>query len=155
MTARRTARVLSSFFVRSALLLLLALSVQAQEARAFRARLSPTPLDVSMQSRIAGSGSVTATLDKTTLTITGTFEGLRSPASVARLHRGYRGIRGPAFADLKVTSATNGTLSGSIELTPSQVSDLRKSLFYIQLHSEKAPEGNLWGWLLPAREPKK
>jgi hypothetical protein len=20
--------------------------------------------------------------------------------------------------------------------------------FYIQLHSEKAPEGNLWGWLL-------
>jgi hypothetical protein len=113
------------------------------------------PLDVSMQSRIAGGGAVIATLEGTTLTISGTFQGLRSPATVARVHRGYRGVKGPSFAELKVTSGTSGTVSGAIELTPAQLSDLRKSLFYVQLHSEKAPEGNLWGWLLPVEEKTK
>jgi hypothetical protein len=134
--------------------LFFALSAEAQ-TRAFRARLSPMPLDLRMQSTIAGSGSVIATLAGTTLTITGTFKGLRSPATVARVHRAYRGVKGPSFADLKVTSATSGTVSGSLELTPAQVSDLGKSLFYVQLHSEKASDGNLWGWLLPVEEKTK
>jgi hypothetical protein len=64
-------------------------------------------------------------------------------------------VRGPAFAELKVTSGTSGTISGSVPLTASQVSELGKSLFYLQLHSEKAPEGNLWGWLLPAEGIRK
>jgi hypothetical protein len=121
-----------------------------QNAKTYKARLSPVPIDVAMQSAIAGKGSVTATLSGNTLTITGTFEGLRSPATVARLHRGYRGVRGPSFADLKVSNATSGTIDGTVELTASQVGELSKSLFYVQLHSEKAPDGNLWGWLLPA-----
>ena len=58
-------------------------------------------------------------------------------------------MRGPAFADLKVSGGTSGTIEGSVELTKDQVGELGKSLFYVQLHSEKAPEGNLWGWLLP------
>ena len=41
-----------------------------------------------------------------------------------------------------------GTLTGSIQLTPVQIDDLRRGRLYIQIHSEKAPEGNLWGWLL-------
>lgn len=118
--------------------------------RVFKARLSPVPIDLAMQATIAGNGSVTASLEGNKLVITGTFQGLKSPATVARLHRAYRGIRGPAFADLKITHATSGTISGSIDLTASQTGDLAKSLFYVQLHSEKAPDGNLWGWLLPA-----
>jgi hypothetical protein len=121
----------------------------AQTKASFRARLSPVPIDLAMQATIAGRGSVSARLDGSRLIMTGTFEGLLSPATVARLHRGYRGVRGPAFADLEVTSGRSGTISGSIELTPSQINDLAKSLFYVQLHSERAPEGNLWGWLLP------
>ena len=50
----------------------------------YRARLSPVPLDIAMQSTIAGSGSATATLKGTTLTISGTFAGLKTPATVAR-----------------------------------------------------------------------
>jgi hypothetical protein len=50
---------------------------------------------------------------------------------------------------LTVSKGTNGTISGSLELTPRQVEALEKSSLYIQLHSEKAPDGNLWGWLLP------
>ena len=29
------------------------------------------------------------------------------------------------------------------------VADLEKGRLYVQLHSEKAPDGNLWGWLTP------
>ena len=36
-----------------------------------------------------------------------------------------------------------------MELSPVQIADLEKGRLYIQLHSEKAPDGNLWGWLLP------
>jgi hypothetical protein len=97
---------------------------------------------------VTGVGSVTATLSGTKLSLTGTFEGLASPATFAKLHRGPKGIRGPAVFDLKVTAAVSGTISGSIDLTPSQVDDLGRERFYVQLHSEKAPDGNLWGWLL-------
>jgi CHRD domain len=133
----------------ASVLLLASVSALAQGAKTYKARLSLVPIDVAMQSTIAGKGAVTATLNGNTLTITGTFEGLRSPATVARLHRGYRGVRGPSFADLKVTNGTSGTISGTVELTSSQAGELAKSLFYVQLHSEKAPDGNLWGWLLP------
>jgi len=134
---------------------ILSATVLAQSPKAFKARLSTVPIDVAMQAEIAGRGTVTATLEGNTLSISGTFEGLKSPATVARVHRAYRGVRGPAFADLKVSSATSGTISGSIPLTASQVSELGKSLFYVQLHSEKAPDGNLWGWLLPAEGTRK
>lgn len=126
----------------------------AQTARTFKARLSVVPIDVAMQQTIAGGGSVTATLEGSKLTINGTFKDLKSPATVARLHRGYRGVRGPSFADLTVTHDTSGAITGSVELTPSQVTELTKSSIYLQLHSEKAPDGNLWGWLLPAEGRK-
>lgn len=119
------------------------------QTRQYRARLSPVPLDVAMQSTIAGSGSVTATLSGTTLTLTGTFTGLKTSSTVVRVHRGPRtAMRGPAIGDLKATPGTSGTITGTLELTREQVDDLANGRLYIQLHSEKAPEGNLWGWLL-------
>jgi hypothetical protein len=116
----------------------------------FKARLSPVPIDVTMMSTIAGSGSITATLAGKQLTITGTFEGLRSPATTAQFHRGPKGIRGPAILDLDLTvsKAVKGTLNGSVELTPEQIADLRSGRMYLQIQSERAPDGNLWGWLL-------
>ena len=133
---------------------LVACVAQAQTARTFKARLSTVPVDVAMLQTIGGNGTVTAALENNKLTINGTFKDLKSPATVARLHRGYRGVRGPAFADLTVTHDTSGTISGTVELTPSQVSELGKSLIYVQLHSDKAPDGNLWGWLMPAEGKK-
>ena len=58
-------------------LLVLAGAVGAQ-ARQYRARLSPVPLDVAMQATIAGSGSVTATLAGSTLTLSGTYKDLKT-----------------------------------------------------------------------------
>jgi len=120
----------------------------SQSAETFRTRLSVVPINVEMQATVAGSGSVTATLVGRRLTVMGTFEGLKSPATVARIHLATRGIRGPAILDLTVTKATSGSISGSLDLTPAQVEELRNSRLYVQLYSERAPDGNLWGWLL-------
>jgi CHRD domain-containing protein len=122
----------------------------APAGETFKARLSPVPIDVTMMSTIAGSGSLTATLAGKQLTITGMFEGLRSPATTAQFHRGPKGIRGPAILELGLTvsKSVRGTLSGSVELTPEQIADLRSGRLYVQIQSERAPDGNLWGWLL-------
>jgi hypothetical protein len=119
-------------------------------AAQFRARLSMVPIDLAMQSNIAGRGRVSATLAGSTLTVTGDFADLKTPATVARVHVGTKGIRGPAIFELTVSKATSGTIAGTFELTPQQVQDVKNSRMYVQLHSEKAPDGNLWGWLLPA-----
>jgi hypothetical protein len=115
-----------------------------------RARLSVVPIDLAMQSTIAGSGAATATLSDSQLTISGSFKDLKTPATVARVHAGGgKGIRGPAIFDLEITQGTSGTMQGTFELSSAQVQELMKGHWYIQLHSQKAPEGNLWGWLLP------
>jgi hypothetical protein len=127
----------------------LARPVVAQNQERYKARLATVPMDGGMREAVAGSGSATAVLAGTRLTITGTFEGLRSPATVARLHNGpTKGVRGAPLADITVSKGMTGTLTGSIELTPEQVQSLQKGRLYIQISSEKAPDGNLWGWLL-------
>ena len=39
-----------------------------------------------------------------------------------------------------------------IKLDPSQLAALRSRRLYIQIDSERAPAGHLWGWLLEAHE---
>ena len=133
-------------------LFLIAAGLTAQQPKTYRARLSPVPIDIAMQANVAGTGSMTASLTGNKLTLNGTFEGLRGPATIAQLHKSpTRGMRGPVVAELTVargSEPTGGTITGTLDLTPLQVTDLEKGRFYIQLHSEKAPDGNLWGWLL-------
>jgi hypothetical protein len=124
----------------------------AQQSKTFKTRLAPVPIDVSMQATIAGSGSVSAVLTGTKLAVTGTFDGLRSPATIAQIRKSpVRGVRGPNILELTVTrtDAASGTIAGAFDLTAIQIADLEKGRLYVQLHSEKAPEGNLWGWLMP------
>jgi CHRD domain len=120
----------------------------AQSGETFKARLSPVPINVSMLSTVAGTGSLTATLNGKKLTIQGTFEGLRSPATTVQIHRSPKGIPGPSILDLMVTKAEKGTVSGTVDLSPDQIEDLRNGRLYVQIQSQGAPDGNLWGWLL-------
>ena len=127
-------------------IVLIGLAVQAEEK--FSARLSLVPIDATMRANVTGKGSVAAVLKGRTLSITGAFEGLQGSATVARIHQAVApGVRGSAFHDLTVSKATSGTITGAFDLTPEQLADLRKGKLYVQVHSEKAPEGNLWGWL--------
>jgi hypothetical protein len=132
--------------------LLPALGLRAQRAERFRARLAPTPRDTAMRAAIAGSGAVEATLEGRVLTVSGTFEGLKSPAVRARIHSGRAtAVRGPAVQSLDLTrgpAGTSGTIAGVAELDDDSLTALAAGRLYIQVDSESAPEGNLWGWLL-------
>lgn len=144
------ARLRPPIAIASLLVLTTAAAGIAQTAKTYKARLSTVPMDLTMTATVAGSGTATAALNGRTLTVSGTFEGLRSPATIAQVHKGpVAGVRGPVIFDLKVSPATNGSISGTLELTAAQVADLEKHRLYIQVHSEKAPDGNLWGWLMP------
>ena len=128
-------------------------SLGAQSGKTYRGRLAPVPMTTAMASTVAGVGTVSAVLNGNKVAVTGSFEGLKSPATIAQIHKAPRGIRGPVVEklDLRVTNnpnGTSGTISGTLDLTPQQVTDLEKGWLYVQLHSEKAPEGNLWAWLL-------
>ncbi len=136
----------------TAFVLVAIVSAQGQSTRNYKARLSPVPVDIAMMANITGSGSATAVLADNKLTITGTFDGLKSPATIAQVHKGpVTGVRGPVVFDLVVTGTTSGTIKGTLTLTPVQIADLDKRRLYIQIHSEKAPEGNLWGWLFETK----
>ncbi len=129
----------------------LAPAAQAQPvgSAGYRARLTPVPVETSTASSITGSGLVTATLTGSKLSVSGTFAGMKSAATLAQVHFGPKGIRGPVEFSLTVENVPAGTISGYVTLTRVQVDSLRKGWLYIQIHAEKAPEGNLWGWLLP------
>jgi hypothetical protein len=125
----------------------------AQGTEKFTARLGWVPTaGAADRVNVTGKGSATGTLSGRKLTISGSFEGLAAPATIARLHQGVaKGARGAAITELTVSKAASGTLSGAVDLTLAQVDALRQGKLYIQLHSEKgsAPDGsNLWGWFL-------
>ena len=124
-------------------------AASAQKPETYKGRLSPMPVDATNQAATTGVGSVTAVLTNTKLSVSGTFSGLQGPATIAQIHVGARGIAGPAALDLTVTKATSGTVQGELTLTAAQVDHLKRGRLYVQIHSEKAPEGNLRGWLLP------
>src|SRR5262245_45406965 len=130
-------------------LFMLSASGASQSPERYRVRLTTVPMDGGMRNTVAGNGSASATLAGAKLSITGTFDGLKSPATSAQLHSGVaKGVRGNTVADLEITKSTKGSISGSVDLTPDQLKGLRDGRLYIEVASEKAPEGNLWGWIL-------
>jgi hypothetical protein len=132
-----------------ALAIACALPLTAQAPETYKVRLSPVPIEAKTRAEIAGIGSATATLAGAKLSITGSFEGLRSPAVAGKIHQGpVTGVRGPAIVDLTIAHGTSGMVSAALDLTPQQIELLKKGRLYIQIDSEKAPDGNLWGWLL-------
>jgi len=128
---------------------LLAVLAAAQAQEKFKGRLYPVPLDASLRAEVTGHGSISAVVEGHELSITGTFEGLKTPATVAMLHTSpVTGVRGPSILNLTVSKAISGNVTGTLQLNDELIGMLRKGQLYIQIHSEKAPDGNLWGWIL-------
>lgn len=118
-------------------------------AAGYAAELDPAPFDATNRADVIGSiGDVTATREGDKLTITGSFSHLTSNATAASLRMGLaKGVPGDAIATLTVTHAHAGQISGSVTLTPAQAAALAKQALYVRIDSEKAPDGNLQGWL--------
>jgi hypothetical protein len=92
-------------------------------------------------------GTIYAVLDfRGKIGINGTFEGLASPAVAAYLHKGVDGRRGPRVMEMTVSKRTSGIVKGDITLTPDDIADLQKGLYYIEIATEK--DGEVRGWLL-------
>ena len=113
----------------------------------FRARLSPLPVSGRTVRTITGLGQVRATLDGNRLTVTGTYQGMSSPATAAHLHFGTPGRPGPLAQPLEVTTSLEGEVTGTAELTDQQVDALQAQSLYVQIHSEDNPAGELRGWI--------
>ena len=119
-------------------------------AEKYQVHLSAMPFNDATQPFMTGAkGSVSATLDGNTLSISGSFTGLSGPATKAHLSlsRGP-GIPGTPIVDLTLAGGVAGKVTGQVKLDPSQLVALRGRRLYIQIDSEKAPSGHLWGWLL-------
>jgi hypothetical protein len=121
----------------------------AAAAETYQVYLTAMPFNDATQPIMQGKGAATATLEGNTLSISGSFAGLTGTATKARLSisRGP-GIPGTPLVDLTLTGDVAGKVTGQIKLDPSQLAALRGRRLYIQIDSEKAPSGHLWGWLL-------
>ena len=133
----------------AALLLATPLSIGAAFAASYEAELDPTPFDATNRADVIGSiGNATATLDGSTLTVHGTFSNLKSPATIGSFRIGLaKGVPGDAIGSLTVEHARQGSFSGTIRLNSSQLAALKKEALYVRIDSEKAPDGNVQGWL--------
>lgn len=118
-------------------------------AAGFTASFDPAAMTMQTRGDVVGTGSVTADLQGNTLTIQGSFSGLASAATKAQLRSGsMMGVPGDAFADLTVTPADAGNLSGTVTLNRTQQKALLAGAIYVQIDSVKAPDGTLRAWLL-------
>ena len=125
--------------------LLLSANIQAQEV--YRARLSPMPTTPQTVTTILGEGEVILTLNGNSLTVEGNFSGMSSAATGAHIHNGPPAQPGPVIHTLEVSQSAEGELSGTLSLSDEQVAALGNNEFYIQIHSESNPPGELRGWV--------
>ena len=125
-------------------------SLGAQATERYGERLSRMPVDYRTTATITGEGLVTGELRGNALTLRARFSGLSSPATAAHLHHAPRGRRGGvAFAlDLGAATDTAGEFTDTIRLTAEQVAELRAERYYLQIHTDGNPGGELRGWLL-------
>ena len=129
--------------------LALVLSATPVLAAGYDAELDPVPFDPSNRAIVINSiGDASATLEGGTLTVKGNFSNFTSPATGGSLRIGLaKGVPGDAIGSLTVSHARQGEVSGAIKLSSAQKAALDREALYIRIDSEKAPDGNLQGWL--------
>jgi hypothetical protein len=132
---------------------LVCLAFGADKSEKYQAYLSPMPHNDAMHVNFSGKGSAVATLEGEALTLSGTFAGLASAATKAHLCLSQAaGIPGKPIFEITVPQTANGKLTATFKFDKSQIEALQKGQLYLQIDSEKAPGGNLWGWLLTEHE---
>jgi hypothetical protein len=119
----------------------------------YQAYLSPMPHNDAMHANFSGKGSAIVTIDGDKMSLSGTFTGLASAATKAHVCLSMApGIPGKPIFEFTVPAAVEGKVTATFKLDSAQVTALKTGKLYIQIDSEKAPTGNLWGWLLTEHE---
>jgi CHRD domain len=130
---------------------LLVAAAQADES--FNFRLSPGPRLVGTRADSSGSGHLSAKLAGNMLSLDGTYAGLLGAPATAQLAMGSApGVRGPKIANLTISQAVSGTISGNIKLGGKELAAFRKGGLYVEIDTANAPDGDLWGWVMPPSE---
>jgi len=96
-----------------------------------------------------------------TLTDTGSFSysisysGLSANSTAAHVHGpGAVGADAPVIFGLQGTlGAQQGSFAGSVNLTPTQITDLNNGLWYVNIHSGNFPVGEIRGQISAVPEP--
>ena len=129
--------------------LALVLSVTPAFAAGYDTELDPVPFDASNRAIVVNSiGNASATLEGSTLNIRGNFSNFTSPATGGSVRIGLaKGVPGDAIGSLSADHDTTGHFFGSVKLSSDQIAALKKQAIYVRIDSEKAPDGNVQGWL--------
>ncbi|MRX36363.1 MULTISPECIES: CHRD domain-containing protein [Aminobacter] len=99
----------------------------------------------------SGTGSADVTVDTTTkkLSLTVTSSGLTGDATAAHFH-------GPAAAGENadpVVDISAAVASGTADITDQQLADLQAGKWYLNIHTQKFPDGEIRGQVEKAPQP--
>ena len=82
------------------------------------------------------------------------FRGLSGLVTAVHVHNAPRARPGGvAFPiDIGDPPGTAGAIAATVTLSDAQAAELRAGRYYLQVHTETNPDGELRGWLLPPRD---
>jgi len=82
-----------------------------------------------------------------TINYTIVFNGLQGTQNNAHIHTGSRTATGPVTINFGVVGGNSGTISGTANITPAQITTMRAHGFYVNVHSSVFPGGEIRGQL--------
>jgi hypothetical protein len=137
-----------SVFAASIAVSVLALSVASDGAEEIKYKADLTGAAETPPTDSKGTGTLAATYDTATRTLTWTvnYSGLTGPAIAAHFH-GPAPVGKPAPIEVPLKAPFDSPLKGSAKLTGDQAKDLTNGLIYFNIHTAEHKPGEIRGQL--------